>query len=131
MKRYRLIGLFAAFTLLANTGCTTTQSFEGSRTAELVQVVRPGDTLRVIEINGSDYEIVVEEVSHSTLTGHHKYNGTMEVPLARIQAAEMSKPAPAAVRVAGGILAGVALYALIEGALSAAAFGIPSAAGIH
>ncbi len=128
MKRYRLIGLFAAFTLLANTACTTTQSFEGARTAELVQVVRPGDTLRIIEVNASEYELVVDELGHSSLTGHHRYKGTMEVPLARIQAAEIIKPVPTAVRVAGVIVASVALYALIEGALGAAAFGIPSPA---
>ena len=121
MNRYRLIGLFAAFTLLSSTACTTTRSFEGPGIAELIQVVSPGDKLRIIETNGSEYELTVAEVRQTSLVGERAYLGTVEVPLARIQAAEISKPAPA--KTAGVVVGGTVLFAVLGAVVVAAAMG--------
>lgn len=117
----RLVGLFAAFTLLANTACTTTQSFEGARTAELVHTLSPGDKLRILEVDGSEYEFTIEAVSETSLVGERAYLGTVEVPLAQIHAAEITKLAPA--RTAGAVVGGTVLFAVVGAIVVAAAMG--------
>jgi hypothetical protein len=119
MKPFHLIGLFAAFTLLTSTACTTTQSFEGTGTAELVHTVSRGDTVRIIETDGSEYDFTIEEATATSLVGERPYLGTVEVPLTRIQAAEIRKLAPA--KTAGAVVGGTLLFAIVGAVFVAAA----------
>ena len=119
MKRYRLIGLFAAFTLLATTACTTTRSFEGTGTGELMQTVSRGDKVQIIETDGSEYELTIAEVKQASLVGERAYLGTVEVPVARIHAAEIRNLAAA--KTAGAVVGGTVLFAVVGALVVAAA----------
>jgi hypothetical protein len=121
MQSVRLIGLLAAFTLLSTTACTTTRSFAGTGTAELVHSLSRGDKVRIIEVDGSEYDLTIEAVKEDALVGERAYLGTVEVALTRIHAAELTKLAPA--RTAGAVVGGTVLFAVVGAVVVAAAMG--------
>lgn len=121
MRNATLIGLFAAFTLLSGTACTTTRTFEGTGTVDLVHTLSRGDKIRIIETDGSEYEFTIEAVTESSLIGERAYLGTLEVPLKRIQVAEITKLAPA--KTAGAVVGGTVLIAVAGAIVVAAAMG--------
>jgi hypothetical protein len=94
MQSKYLVGLFAAFALLSNTACTTTTTWEGRDTAALATSLAAGDTVNVIETDGSAYELTIESANERSLVGERPYLGRVEVPLHRIEAIEVTKVSP-------------------------------------
>jgi len=94
MQTKYLISLFAVFALLCNTACTTTRTWDGRDTAALATSLRAGDTVNVVETDGSAYELTIESVGDEFLIGERPYLGRVEVPLHRIEAVEVTKVSP-------------------------------------
>lgn len=114
-----LISLFAVFALLANSACTTTTGFERSD-GELMQAkLKAGDTVRIVELSGSEYDLTIEEVTPNSLIGERPYLGRVEVPFSDMDSATLERIAP--VKTAGAVVGGTVLVAVAGVILVAAA----------
>ena len=125
MQSKYLIGLFAAFALLANTACTTTKTYDRPDAAALATTLKAGDTVNVVETDGSAYELTIESASEKSLVGERPYLGRVEVPMYRIEALEVTRVSPG--KTAAAIVA-VPIVVVLGAAwlLAAGADGLPA-----
>ena len=113
-----LICLFAVATMLLNTACTTTSHYAGHEHETLQQSIKPGDRVRITELDGNEYELLVDSVTPASFVGERAYLGPVEVRFSEIMHVEQTKSAPA--KTAGAIVGGTVL-AVVAGAVIVAA----------
>ena len=123
-SRY-LTCLLAAVALLMNTACTTTKTYERPDAAALVTSLKAGDTVKIVETDGSAYELTIESASEKSLVGERPYLGRVDVPVHRIATVEVTKLAPG--KTAAAVVA-VPIVVVLGAAwlLAAGADGIPT-----
>jgi hypothetical protein len=90
MTHRTIIVLFATLTMLTNAACTTTRSYEGVEVYEF-GAFTAGDSLRITEMDGSEYTLQVIEVTALSVIGERDESGRVEVPLEDIRTAEFSQ----------------------------------------
>ena len=110
--------LVVAVTLLASTGCAATRTLETLTPATIQQQVEPGDVVKVAVKDGRSFEIQVEKVEATALTGMTLENRRYRIPYSTITSLEIQGDRTGAAAGAGAMLVigTIAAIALIVGA---------------
>lgn len=96
--------LVVAVTLLAFTGCASTRTLETLTPATIQQQVEPGDVVTVAVRDGRSFEIEVEKVEATSLTGTTLENRRYRIPYSTIESLEVQADRTGAAAGAGAMI---------------------------
>ena len=96
--------LVVAVTLLAFTGCAATRTLETLTPATIREQVEPGDVVKVAVNDGRSFEIEVEKVEATALTGTTLENRRYRIPYSTITSLQVQGDRAGAAAGAGAMI---------------------------